>query len=552
MKNIGVLMVGIAIGASCLFYSFKDPYFEISKNLDIFTTLYREVNTFYVDEVDPGNVMNKAIDAMLEELDPYTVYISEADVEEFRVQTTGSYGGIGAIIRQSDDFVKISEIYEGAPADKAGLIPGDKLIKVNGKKVKGKTTSEVSEVLKGQPGTSLEIEIERINTDKNLTISVVREEVKIKSIPYAGMVSDETGYILLRSFTRNCAKEVKEAFLDLRDNQGMKSLVLDLRGNPGGLLDEAIKMCNIFIPKGEEVVQTKGKLKEWQKSYKTQFEPIDLDIPIVVLVNQGSASASEIVAGTFQDLDRAVVIGSRTYGKGLVQQTRPMPYNSQVKITTAKYYTPSGRCIQALDYTNRNEDGSVGKTPDSLRNPFETRNHRLVYDGGGVDPDISVEQEEYGNIIISLLSKQLIFSYSNQFVSENTEIANVEKFEINDQIFSSFKNYLEGKDYEYETETERILAELKESAESEKYFKDIEQHFEQISSDLKENKRNDLEKFEGQIKEFLLSEIISRYYYQKGAIKVGLRNDPFILQAANTLGNQKAYSEMLSEPNAKK
>ncbi len=552
MQKIGILVVGAAIGASCLFYSFKDPYFEISKNLDIFTTLYREVNTFYVDEVDPGSVMKKAIDAMLKELDPYTVYISEADIEDFRVQTTGSYGGIGAIIRQAGDYVLISEIYEGAPADKAGLIPGDKLLKVNGKKVKGKTTSEVSEVLKGQPGTSLELGIQRINKDKELTVEIIREEIKIKSIPYAGMINDETGYILLRSFTRNCAKEVKEAFLDLKKNHGMKSLVLDLRGNPGGLLDEAIKMCNIFISKGEEVVHTKGKLKEWQKSYKTQFEPVDLEIPIVVLVNQGSASASEIVAGTLQDLDRAVVIGKRTYGKGLVQQTRPMPYNSQVKITTAKYYTPSGRCIQALDYSNRNEDGSVGKTPDSLRNPFETRNHRLVYDGGGVDPDRVVKQDEYGNIILSLLNKQLIFDFSNQFASENSEISSVENFDIDDPIFNSFKSYLEGKDYKYETGTEELLKALKETAEAEKYFEDIKQTYEQLSIDLKSNKRNDLDKYRSQINEFLLTEIVSRYYYQKGAIQVGLKRDPFVLEASSTLNNQDLYKSILSDPKVKK
>ncbi len=552
MKNIGLLFLGITIGASCLFYSFKDPYFEISKNLDIFTTLYREVNTFYVEEVDPGNVMKKAIDAMLKELDPYTVYISEADVEEFRVQTTGSYGGIGAIIRQSKDYVQISEIYEGAPADKAGLIAGDKLIKIDGKKVKGKTTSEVSEVLKGQPGTSLKLEIERINIDKKLVIEIVREEVKIKSIPYAGMIDDETGYIMLRSFTRNCAKEVREAFLDLRDKKGMKYLVLDLRGNPGGLLDEAIKMCNIFIAKGEEVVQTKGKLKEWQKSYKTQFDPVDLNIPIAILVNQGSASASEIVAGTLQDLDRAVVIGVRTYGKGLVQQTRPMPYNAQVKITTAKYYTPSGRCIQALDYSNRNEDGSVGKTPDSLRNAFETRNHRVVYDGGGVDPDIGIEQEEYGNILLSLVSKQLIFGFGNKFASENPSIVPIEQFEISDQIFNDFKNYLEGKDYEYETKTERLLVELKETAENEKYFANIEDNFDQLSADLKENKRNDLEKNRSQIEDFLITEISSRYYYQKGAIQAGLKNDNFVLSAINILDNEKGYNEILSDPKEKK
>ncbi len=543
---MGILVIGVAIGASCLFYSFKDPYFEISKNLDIFTTLYREVNTFYVDEVDPGNVMKKAIDAMLKELDPYTVYISEADVEDFMVQTTGSYGGIGAIIRRVDDYVLISEVYEGAPADIAGLIPGDKLVKVNSKKVKGKTTSEVSEILKGQPGTNLKLEIERINQEELMDVEITREEVKIKSVPYAGMLDDETGYILLRSFTRNCAKEVQDAMVNLKKNHGMKSLVIDLRGNPGGLLGEAVRLCNIFIPKGEEVVHTKGKLKEWQKSYKTQGEPIDVDIPLVILVNQGSASASEIIAGTLQDLDRAVIIGRRTYGKGLVQQTRPMPYNSQVKITTAKYYTPSGRCIQALDYAQRNEDGSVGKTPDSLRNPFETRNHRVVYDGGGVDPDIEVRQEEYGNIIISLLKKQLIFGFSNEYASNHESISDVKDFEIDTQIFQSFKTYLEGKDYEYESETESLLKILKETAEDEKYFEDIQDAFDDLSADLKENKRNDVDKYEGQIKEFLLSEIVKRYYYQKGAIQSGLKEDPFVLQATSTLQNQDTYQAILT------
>jgi carboxyl-terminal processing protease len=362
-------------------FGFASGYFEVTKNLDIFTSLFREVNIYYVDETKPGEMIEKAIDSMLKSLDPYTTYIPESEIEDFRFQTTGQYGGIGATIRKRDDYVIISEPYKGFPADKAGLKAGDKLLEIDGKSVKGKSTQDVSSVLKGQPGVAVNLLIERPGTKKPIQKIFTREEVKVKSIPYKGIVDEGIAYVRLRSFTRNCSKEVKDAIVELKEEHEVKGLILDLRSNPGGLLNESVNLCNLFIDKGQEVVSTKGKIKDWEKSYKTSKEPLDKEIPLVVLINQSSASASEIVSGTMQDLDRGVVIGKKSFGKGLVQQTRKLSYNSQVKVTVAKYYTPSGRCIQALDYAHRNEDGSVGKVPDSLKTAFQTKNGRLVYDG---------------------------------------------------------------------------------------------------------------------------------------------------------------------------
>jgi len=524
-------------------FAFVSGYFEVSKNLDIFTSLFREVNIYYVDETKPGEMIEKAIDSMLKDLDPYTTYIPESEIEDFRFQTTGQYGGIGATIRKRDDYVIISEPYKGFPADKAGLKAGDKLLEIDGKSVKGKSTQDVSSVLKGQPGVEVNLLIERPGTKKHIEKTFTREEVKVKSIPYKGVVADGIGYIRLRSFTRNCSNEVKEAILELKDENELKGLVLDLRSNPGGLLNESVNLCNLFIDKGQEVVSTKGKIKDWEKSYKTSKDPLDRDLPLVVLINQSSASASEIVSGTMQDLDRGVIIGKKSFGKGLVQQTRKLSYNSQLKVTVAKYYTPSGRCIQALDYAHRNEDGSVGKVPDSLKTSFQTKNGRLVYDGGGVDPDIVVERELYAEILGSLVSKQLIFDYATKFVLENDTIGAPGVYEIDDALYEDFVSFLSDKDYEYETSTEKELAELIELADDE--YADFKVDLEDLQKKLLSYKEDDIHKYQFEISELILSELMTRYHYQEGRVIASLANDPVLDEAISVLNDKSRYENIL-------
>ena len=545
-KTKGWLVVGLLAIMTYVSFAFATSYFELSKNLDIFATLYKELNIYYVDDTEPGELMETAIDAMLESLDPYTNYIPETAIEDYRIQTTGQYGGIGALIRKSKNAVIISEPYEGYPADKAGLKAGDSILKIDGKKVGGKSTDDVSSVLKGQPGTKVKLIIERPGEKSTFEKVLTREEVKIESIPYYGMVGDGIGYIRLRSFTAKCSQEVKEAFLDLKKQGELKGLVLDLRGNPGGLLHEAVSMCNIFVEKGQEVVSTKGKVKDWDKTYLTKQMATDTEIPLTVLVDQGSASASEIVSGTLQDLDRAVIIGNRTFGKGLVQQTRKLSYNSQLKVTIAKYYTPSGRCIQAINYADKDEDGGVVKLPDSLRTEFKTLHGRSVFDGGGIDPDIDVEQEEFGLILVSLISKMLIFDFATDYVLQNETIAAPEDFEVSDEMFESFVSYLDGKDYEYETRTEKQITKLKEIAADEEYMGQMEDVINGLEEEFAKHKADDLHKYKEQIKDFLRSEIVTRYYKQKGRIKAELQDDKDLATALEVLKDETRYKSILS------
>ena len=525
-------------------FAFVSGYFEVSKNLDIFTSLFREVNIYYVDETKPGEMIEKAIDSMLKDLDPYTTYIPESEIEDFRFQTTGQYGGIGATIRKKGDYVIISEPYEGFPADKAGLKAGDKLIEIDGKSVKDKSTQDVSSVLKGQPGVEVNLLIERPGTKKRIKKTFTREEVKVKSIPYEGIVDEGIGYVRLRRFTRNCSNEVKEAILGLKEDHDLNGLILDLRGNPGGLLNESVHLCNLFIDKNQEVVSTKGKIKDWEKSYKTSKAPLDIELPLVVLIDQSSASASEIVSGTMQDLDRGVVIGKKSFGKGLVQQTRKLSYNSQLKVTVAKYYTPSGRCIQALDYNDRNDDGSVGKVPDSLKTAFETKNGRIVYDGGGIDPDITVEQEPYAEILGSLISKHLIFDYVTKFVLENDSIGAPGEYQISEELYQDFVLFLSDKEYEYETQTENKLSELIEFAEDE--YADFKVDLEELQDKLLSYKEDDIHNYQSQISELILSELMTRYHYQEGRIIASLDNDPVLDEAIAVLNDKARYEAILS------
>jgi len=520
--------------------------FEIAKNLDIYFSLFRELNTFYVDEVDPGKLVKTSIDDMLQSLDPYTNYIAESDIEDFRFMTTGEYGGIGALISKHGDEIIISEPYENFPAQKSGLRAGDVLLEVSGKSTKNMSTEDVSNLLKGSAGQTIQVKIKRIGEKKPLELDITREKIVIDPIAYYGMIDSVTGYIYLSSFTKDCADKVKKTFLELREEEGAKRLIIDLRGNPGGLLIESVNLCNIFIPKDQEVVSTKGKVSEWDKAYKTMANPIDTVIPLVVLVNRGSASASEIVSGTMQDLDRAVIIGSRTFGKGLVQTTRDLSYNTKLKVTTAKYYIPSGRCIQALDYTHRNEDGSVGHVPDSLITEFSTKNGRKVFDGGGVVPDIKIEDKEFSNLSMNLIRQFKVFDFATKFRSENESIPQIKEFKITDKIYSDFISYIEGSDFTYTSETQEILSELKKSAKEEKYLDLAEEQINQLEKTLAPDLDRDLNKFRDEISELLKSEIITRYYYQKGSSQSAIENDESVKKALDILANGEEYKKILN------
>jgi carboxyl-terminal processing protease len=545
-KSKKIVLVVSLLLTSIFSVGFVDNYFEISKNIDIFTTLYKELNIFYVDETDPGELMKKAIDSMLESLDPYTTYIPESEMEDFRFMTTGQYGGIGAIISKRGDYVMISEPYEGFPANKAGLIAGDKLLEINGKSVKGKSTEDVSKVLKGQPNTTVNVLIERIGKDSPFEVELKREEIKVKSVPYSTVLEGNIGYIKMTSFTRNVSNEVAEAFKEISEGIELNGLIFDLRGNPGGLLNEAVNTTNLFIEKGQEVVSTKGKVKDWDKIYNTLNDPLDKEIPLAVLINSRSASASEIVSGAIQDLDRGVVVGQRSFGKGLVQQTRKLSYNSQLKVTIAKYYIPSGRCIQALDYSDRNEDGSVGSISDSLKTEFKTLNGRSVWDGGGVNPDVVLEPRKYSNILASIMSKRHIFDFANDFYREHSSITTPSNFEINDSLYLVFTNYLNGKDYDYETRTEKAITKLLKDAEKEKYSEDLQEEIDALGKKMKASKTNDIERFKDQISQVIESEIVTRYYFQNGRIEASLKHDDEVNKAVEILKDSDTYKSILN------
>jgi carboxyl-terminal processing protease len=537
----GVIILLLSAG----FTSIGNKDLELVKNLDIYYTLFRELNMFYVDDTDPEELVTTSINAMLSSLDPYTTYIPESEMDDFRFQTTGEYGGIGSLIRRSGNYTIIADPYKGFPADKAGMRAGDKILMINGIGVENIPIESVSETLKGKPGTEIDLTIERYGEEEPLDFTLVREKISIPNVPYYGMLDDHTGYISLSNFTTGAGQEVEDALKTLKDQHDLYSLVLDLRGNPGGLLLEAVRVCNLFVDKGELVVKTRGKVKQWDQDYMTLQEPADKDIPLVVLINSGSASASEIVAGALQDLDRAVLVGTRTFGKGLVQTSRPLKYNAQLKVTTAKYYIPSGRCIQALDYTHRNEDGSVGYIPDSLISEYKTRNGRPVYDGGGIQPDFEVESALPAEITLQLYTQNLIFDYATRFRSENERIDPPQIFRISDEDYDLFKTFIEGQDFEFKTSSEKAFDQLVTLAKREKYYDIAEEELSSLEEKLSHNNLKDLVTFQEEIRQILNEEIVNRYYYQAGRIISRNLDDVQLDKALEVLAEPGVVREVL-------
>ena len=526
-------------------FNFSKDYFEVSKNLDVFNTLYRELNIAYVDETKPGQLMKTGIDAMLMSLDPYTNFYAENDIEDYKYMTTGEYGGIGAIIQDINKKITVSEPYEGFAAFKAGLKAGDEIIEVNGVNVTNKKTDDITTMLKGQAGTPIKLKIIHYGQTMPVEVSLLREEIKIKAVPYYNMINSEIGYIKLNSFTDNCSGEVKEALLKLKE-KNCKSLILDLRGNPGGLLQEAVNIVNLFVDKGNEVVFTKGKVKDWDKQYLAVNNPVDTQIPLVVLVDNNSASASEIVSGALQDLDRAVVLGQRSYGKGLVQQTRDLTYNTKLKVTVAKYYIPSGRCIQALDYTHKDSEGRVEKVPDSLITAFKTKNGRTIYDGAGILPDLKTDEIKYSNILATLITKNHIFNYVNSYLFKKSQFQYASGYKLSDEDYNDFINYLKDKDYNYKTQSDFALEDLKEDASKEKYYDSIKAEFEALKNKMTSNKKDDLMRFKPEVKQFIEEEIASRYLYQKGRIETALAYDTDVAEAKKVLNDATKLKGILT------
>ena len=545
-RRNGIVVAVVLIAVA--FFSFKsgdDRNFQIAKNLDIFNSIVKELDMFYVDTIDPNKTIREGIDNMLYSLDPYTVYYPENDQDELEMMVKGSYGGIGSLIRYNSksQYTVIAEPYEGMPAAESGLKAGDLLLEIDGKDLKG--NSDVSTLLRGQVGTSFKLKVQRPGVKEPIEFNIVRRSIQMPTIPYYGVMDGQVGYINLSSFSGNPSKDFKKAFLDLK-KQGITSLVIDLRNNGGGLLDQAVEIVNMFVPRGKTIVTTKGKIKQASNTYKTLREPLDTDIPIAVLVNSGTASSSEILSGSLQDLDRAVIVGNRTYGKGLVQVPRSLPYGGNLKITTSKYYIPSGRCVQAIDYAHRNEDGSVARIPDSLTTVFHTAAGREVRDGGGVNPDIEVKQERLPNILFYLVRDNLIFDYATDYCLKHPAIASAKEFELTDADYEEFKNKVKGADFKYDQQSEKILNTLKEAAEFEGYMNDASEEFKALENKLKHNLDRDLDYFSKDIKKMIAEEIIKRYYYQKGAIIQQLKDDKELDEAVQVLTNPERYRQILS------
>lgn len=544
-KRIIAGLMCIAVLVTLAFTSPTERYFEIAKNLDIFATLFKEVNALYVDEVNPNKLVKTGIDAMLESLDPYTNYIPEDMVEDYRTMNTGQYGGIGAFTREIDNRTVVTMILESYAAQKTGLKIGDEILKIDNVDLTKITSEQEGQLMKGQVGTPVSLTIKRFGVDQPIKLDFKREKIKVNNVPYFGMLENNIGYIQLLEFTPDAGKEVKNAIAALKE-KGAKALILDVRGNPGGLLFEAVNICNLFLPRGKLVVSTKGKIPEHNQNYETLNSPVDTELPVAVLINRSSASASEIVAGTLQDYDRAVIIGEKSYGKGLVQVSRQLSYNSQLKVTTAKYYTPTGRCIQVLDYTHRREDGSVGTIPDSTKQSFKTTSGRIVYDGGGIDPDVKTHPEEVHLVAQKLYEGGLIFDYATVYAFNHSTIAQPRNFNLSNDEYLQFVSWMKDKKYTYISYLDQQLKELNQEAKHEKYYIELKPQLDQIQSTIEANKKNELLLYKDQIKRLLEEDISSRYYLEKGSVEVGFKYDLEIKKASEVLLNTTQYRKILN------
>ena len=542
-KKIIIPLIALLLGVSSFVKDDGDD-FELIKNLEIFHTLMRDIRILYVDETSSGELIKTAMDEMLKHLDPYTVYYPESLVEDVMFINTGEYAGIGADLEKYNGVYQVVEISEASPADKAGILIGDKIIRINGNEIKDKSIDEISLLIKGEPGTSLNLTYLRDNVEQN--VSVKRAMIKEKNIPYFGKIADKTGYINLSGFTENCSKELKTAFLKLKNDEKIDKLVIDLRYNPGGLLIEAVNIVNLFVDKGESIVEMKGRVEQWNKVFRAENNPVDTKIPIVVLVNGRSASASEIVSGALQDLDRAVILGEKTFGKGLVQTTKDLTYNSKLKITTAKYYIPSGRCIQKLDYSHKDSQGNATQISESQFKTFKTKNGRPVKDAGGIMPDINADVDSVAEITANLIAENIIFDYATLFRLKHDKISSPEEFEVTDLDMEDFKKFAGSKLFEYQTSSDGLIKELNNVLKAEYGSSEISLEVQKIQEEIKKQKQKKFSEFYSQIKTALATEIISRYYYQEGVIRYTLKHDSFLEKAKSVLNDQNLYKKVLS------
>lgn len=544
-KRIGIFI--LLVGASFSLWSFTADYFQISKQLEIFASVYREVNTYYVDEINPGKLLKTGVDAMLRTLDPYTNFYTESEIEDYKIEhVSADYGGIGISSLRVGDSVFVYDVYEGYAAQRADVRAGDVILSANGKSLKGLTGDQIDDLMKGQSGTAVTLVLSRTGETQTIEKTITREEIKVKNVSYYGMINDSTGYIKLDKFLQDCFKETHDALVDLQKNPKMTQLVFDLRGNGGGLLEESVRILNLFIQKGQLLVTQKGRIAGSNNTYKTEAEPIAPELRIAVLVDKNSASASEITAGNFQDVDRGVVVGQRSYGKGLVQQTRPLTFNCQMKLTVAKYYTASGRCVQTKIYTHTSSETSAyEEVADSLIKPFKTKNGRTVFDGSAVYPDVFVTLKDTSNIAKGLYRKMVLFDYASYYRTKHNAIDSTGEFKLTDADYNDFVNFVLAKNFDYSTQTELAFNDLLETSKRDKYYASASKEIDFLGDKLKHDRKADLIAAKEEIKALLEKEIVGRYYFQSGKNRFMMKNDPVLLQALSTISNPTLYNSIL-------